>query len=64
MEIDVCDNDTFATVLRTIIGTSEGIEYTAAQQVADGLTPGDPVFVKAYQISAIVGRGYALEGTV
>lgn len=64
IEVDVYEDDTFTTVVRTIEGPSDGIEYSAADQTSDGLTPGDPVSVRAYQISAVVGRGYALEGTV
>lgn len=49
-----------STVLRTLSGLSSPTAgYTAAQQTADGLTPGDPVTVNIYQISADVGRGYA-----
>lgn len=54
-----------ATVLRTLSGlSSPAANYTAAQQTADGLTPGDPVTVNIYQISADVGRGYAGVATV
>lgn len=38
--------------------------YTADMQTADGLTPGDPIRLKLYQISAIVGRGQALDVTL
>jgi len=31
--------------------------YSATQQTTDGLTPGDPVYVVIYQVSAFVGRG-------
>lgn len=45
-------------VVRTISSiSSETTTYTAAQQTADGLTPGDPVTVRVYQLSADVGRG-------
>lgn len=64
IEMDVYEDDTFTTVVRTIEGPSTGIEYSAANQTSDGLTPGDPISVRAYQISAVVGRGYPLEGTV
>ena len=35
-----------------------------ANQITDGLTPGNPVTLNVYQLSATVGRGYALNGTV
>ncbi len=51
--------------LRTIdvVGTNVW-GYTAAEQTADGLTPGDDVTLLAYQLSAVVGRGYPYEATV
>ena len=61
VEVADADNSNFATVLRTITATSETASYTAAQQTTDGLTPGDQFYFRIYQISAIVGRGYALE---
>lgn len=50
-------------VLRTLQSTSETVTYTAAQQTADGLTPGQAVSVEMYQISATVGRGFATATT-
>lgn len=53
------------SVLRTISSiTSETTSYSAANQTSDGLTPGDPIVVKVYQISATVGTGYGKEATV
>jgi hypothetical protein len=60
-EVDIMSG---STVLRTITATSPTCSYTAAQQTADGLTPGNPVTVRVYQISASVGRGYANEEVV
>lgn len=52
-------------VLRTIATTTQTASYTAAQQTTDGLTPGDPVTVRVFQISATVGRGhYYSEATI
>ncbi|HEQ98801.1 MAG TPA: hypothetical protein ENO22_05620 [candidate division Zixibacteria bacterium] len=53
-----------STVVRTINASSESATYTAAQQTADGLTPGDPVDLAIYQISDTVGRGFGAEATV
>jgi hypothetical protein len=63
-EVDIIDDDSAETVLRTIEVTSETASYTAAQQTADGLTPGDDVTVRVYQISETVGRGYGREATI
>lgn len=64
-EVDILDDATSPhTVLRTIEVTSESASYSAADQTTDGLTPGDPVTVRVYQISASVGRGQYGEATV
>lgn len=69
-ELDVMGDDSPGeTVLRTISHSSMSdtlvtFEYTAAQQTSDGLTPGDPVTARGYQLSETVGRGYVHEGTV
>lgn len=61
--VDVIDGG--GAVLRTIAGlTTAEATYSAAEQAADGLTPGDAVTVRVYQISATVGRGYAGEATI
>jgi len=60
-EIDIYDG---ATIVRTIAAATETASYTAVQQTADGLTPGDPVILKAYQLSAQVGRGFPRQATV
>jgi len=51
-------------VLRTVSATSETITYTGTDQFNDGLTPGDPVDLRVYQISATKGRGYPAMATV
>ncbi len=52
-------------VVRTFNGlTSATVVYSAAEQTTDGITPGNPVTVNVYQISAQVGRGFAGAATV
>lgn len=65
-EVDCYDTSdgSFGNVVRTIEVTSETASYTAAQQTADGLTPGNLIDVKVYQISAQVDRGYAGAATI
>ena len=53
-----------STVLRTIAATTPTASYTAAEQTTDGLTPGDPVTVRVYAVSEVVGRGNYTEETV
>lgn len=61
-EIDIYDG---AEVVRTIEVTNvEETVYTAAMQTTDGLTPGDPVTLKIYEISPLVGRGKKTEATI
>lgn len=58
--IEVYASNAFATVVRTI-GATGPASYTAAQQTSDGLTPGNPLNLRIYQVSAVVGRGYPLQ---
>lgn len=60
-EVDVYNG---ANIVRTIAASSPTCEYTEAQQIADGLTPGNDVTIKIYQISATRGRGHAGEFTL
>lgn len=62
-EIDVYDAG-WSSVLRTISVTAPTASYTAAEQTTDGLTPGDPVNVKIYQTSDVIGRGFERQETV
>jgi hypothetical protein len=60
-EVDIYKS---GAVVRTITATTETATYTAAQQTADGITPGTSVDLIAYQISSIVDRGYGAAATV
>ena len=52
-------------IVRTVSGlSSPTCVYTAAQQTADGFTPGDPIPQAWYQMSAVVGRGFSGTATV
>lgn len=64
-EVDIYTDGTYTTVIRTITGiTSETTSYTSAQQVTDFGGNQSTIYVKVYQVSATVGRGYALTGTI
>jgi hypothetical protein len=56
-EIDIT-NSGGTIVFRTISVSSGSFVYTAAQQSADGTTPGSTVYGFIYQISATRGRGH------
>lgn len=60
-EVDVYKT---GSVVRTISTNTPTASYTAAQQTADGITPGSAVTVKIYQISGTRGRGHAGEFTI
>lgn len=60
-EIDIYSSSSYTTVVRTITASTTTAAYSAAEQTADGLTPGNPVYTRGYQMSSAVGRGYALE---
>ena len=54
-EIDVVSG---TTVVRTLTAqNAQTVVYSAANQTTDGFTPGNPITVKVYQLSATVGRG-------
>lgn len=54
-EVDIMSG---STVLRTIsVANAVEAVYSATDQTTDGITPGDPVPVEIYQLSATIGRG-------
>ena len=53
-----------ASVVRTISATTPAASYTAAEQTTDGLTPGNPVTLRIYQLSDVRGRGFPAVATV
>lgn len=62
-DVEIYSDGTYATLVRTINAITTATTYTAAEQVADGLTPGNQIFARIFQRSAVVGRGYKLEAT-
>jgi hypothetical protein len=57
-DVEIVDQ-TLTNVKRTFSNLpSPTVMYSAADRIADGYVDGDPTFVKVYQLSAIVGRGY------
>jgi hypothetical protein len=60
-EVDIWNG---SSVVRTITASSPTASYSAAEQTTDGLTPGDPVTVRVYQMSVMVGRGFVREATI
>ena len=58
-EVEVWDA-TYTTLKRTITAASETATYTSAQQVTDFGSDQTVLYLKIYQLSATVGRGYPL----
>lgn len=55
----------FAALVRTIAGlNAPAATYSAAQQSADFGSPQASICVRVYQLSGIVGRGYAASATI
>lgn len=58
-EIDIFSDATYTTVKRTISGLSSLVAtYSAAQQTTDFGAVQSTLYIKAYQLSGVVGRGY------
>lgn len=60
-EIDILNNN---IVIRTLSATTATATYTAAQQIEDFGTAQPSIAVRAYQLSAYVGRGYPEEAVI
>lgn len=63
-EIDIFSDSSYTTIERTLTATAQTVEYTNAQQVTDFGAVQDSLYVKIYQLSATVGRGYPLAGAI
>lgn len=63
-EVEIYTSSSFTTVARTLTSTSESVTYTSAQQTTDFGGAQTVLYVKIYQMSAIVGRGFALTATI
>ena len=63
-EIDVFSSGTYTTLKRTITASSATAAYTSAQQVTDFGSNQGTLYLKVYQLSATVGRGYPLTQSI
>jgi len=62
-EVDIYDAS-FTTLKRTLTSSSPTVTYTNAQQVTDFGSSQSTIYVKVYQLSATIGRGFAAQGTL
>lgn len=63
-EIDIFSDGTYTTLKRTLTSTTPTVAYTSAQQVTDFGSNQSTLFVKIYQMSNVVGRGYPLTTSI
>ena len=58
-EIDIFTDNTYATIARAVTGlATPAYTYTSTDQVADFGSNQAIIYIKIYQISAVIGRGY------
>lgn len=58
-------NSTFTVLLRTFANLSvQSVLYTGAQQITDSGSLQSLVYVRVYQLSPLLTRGYALQGAI
>ena len=63
-QIDILADGTYATVKRTISTTTQTAAYSSADQVTDFGSNQATLYLKIYQLSATVGRGYPLTSSI
>lgn len=62
-DAEIYDDNTYTTVVRTFSAlTAPEFDYSDTEQTTDFGSPQATIYVHVYQRSAIVGRGYPLEG--
>lgn len=64
-EIDIYEDDTFTTVVRTLESTTDSVVYEMADQATDFGSPlPSEISIAIYQLSASVGRGFPCFATL
>lgn len=63
-DIEIYGDSGYVTLAESLSSLTASVAYTAAQQTAAGLTPGNALHVRVYPRSSSVGRGAVLEGSV
>jgi hypothetical protein len=63
-EVEIYDGASYATIKRTIAVTAASASYTGAQQVTDFGANQGTLYLRVYQLSATVGRGYPLQTSI
>jgi hypothetical protein len=63
-DVEIYSDNTYATLLRTLTASTPTVAYTSAQQTTDFGENQTTLYLKIYQISATVGRGYPLISSI
>jgi hypothetical protein len=64
-DVTIFDSSSFTTVVRSFTDqTTHSVIYTNSMQFADFGGNQNPVYLRVYQKSALMGRGYPLEGAI
>jgi len=63
-QIDIYESGSYAVVKRTITATSPTAAYSAADQTTDFGSGQSTLYIKLYQLSATIGRGYPLTTSI
>lgn len=63
-EIEIYSSAAYTTVKRTLTSSTPTVAYTSAQQVADFGSNQATLYVRVYQMSATVGRGFPLQTSI
>ena len=63
-ELDIYSNSGFSVVVRTLTSSTPSFSYSAAQQTADFGSVQLTLYVKGYQVSSAIGRGFPLTATI
>jgi hypothetical protein len=62
--IEIYSSNTYVTLKRTLTSTTPTVTYTAAMQITDFGSSIHEVYLKIYQNSAIVGKGYPASAVI
>lgn len=63
-EVEIYDGSGYTTVKRTLTSSTPAVAYTSDQQVTDFGSNQGTLYVRVYQLSATVGRGYPLTTSI
>ena len=63
-QVDIFSDNTYSTVKRTLTSSAPSISYSSTNQIADFGSNQSTLYVKVYQMSSVVGRGYPLSSSI